>query len=641
MKQLRVSSKLLLISASLVSTVVSFIGGLIMHLESLDVIERVAEEVAGAESFLAQQVLQMSFKEVAETSESTDRLFRMWHPFTDYREIMEWSIADGFARLTASKTMWGTGMIILGGSPAQRSVRTNVWWDPLTDPGWIEQVGGERFFLSAYYLPELWQTHCGRAEGEPNAGAECNMVFGIDAATGYRYKNLYNYSANWQKWQALYLQDNAPQTYNNTGLSFYRMINVWKSIDETPYLFVTKNTVAPAMQDYPLTQDAVTIHLISFSFHTWSASLRDLNLTGLTIAVTLPPDLGEGQIVARNDGVPLAEKGCAPESRLGQYMAGCRAFVKDSGQRLWQAVEEANKRKDGVFCKLHLDGQEHWLLRQTLFSPGPLDELDEMILLWIRPTSDTEDEVHRSLMFFVAFIVSVVVFDGFVVLLEVTKIARPLSTIAKAMAHIELMDLERAREDLGAERLVAQRLGISDIIKLVETFTKTLEYLMFYRDFLPQACLQEAPSAGSSSKGVVPTPKLTPQLHVRLSPARSLGRTEAAFSRGRKSRNGSTSPSTHNTPTVTPSGSPRITPHGVSRVVFEPAPSSADSDGSAGSPTGACLPISVKCPGTSFVQGGLERRAVTVAVFNIRRTHNMNVPRNGDIADDRSFGCTV
>eukprot|EP00756_Hemistasia_phaeocysticola_P007748 Hpha_TRINITY_DN14383_c0_g1::TRINITY_DN14383_c0_g1_i2::g.87064::m.87064 len=480
---LRVPAKVLLILATSVSTIVSFTGGFVLYLEGLAAIREGVQETALSESSSAQAVLQLTMDEVVKVADQAQILLRRWQPFRSPEDFAAWRLEDAFSRLKTSPSIYGLGTFLWKEDDMDLTY-SEVWGDPLTDPKFIEQYGGDRAFVQGVGLPGMARTPC-ENESVFDSLAFCISAYSLDADTGDRRELIYDYPSTMRQYIANSSYMINKREWAEKGYETWDPPYNWKSIDDTNYLYSTYTRFDPIMTDAvnPLLNGTMVVHLGYITYYHWPDILRQQATNGYVLAVS-----GE-QVFARSSGESI--KKC--ESLLfWDDFQGDHPCIQDLSvetESVRQGIRILSTAPDGKFMQKTLDGEDYWLIRRTIFKPSPTDSLKEIYLAWLRPTSSVEDKVRRSLFFFIGFIGAVLIFDILVVTLEILKIGQPLAVLKKAIGYIDELELDRAEELLTDTQVGNGIFVISDIQALTRTLRRTLVSLGFYRDFLPQAVL--------------------------------------------------------------------------------------------------------------------------------------------------------
>eukprot|EP00756_Hemistasia_phaeocysticola_P035328 Hpha_TRINITY_DN16576_c0_g1::TRINITY_DN16576_c0_g1_i1::g.133242::m.133242 len=497
--KVRVPAKNVLITATFVSTTVSLIGGVVLYLEAIRVVQDTVKEAAFSDTSQAYHPLSGVFKRAKQDAESMFDLLHHWHPFNDDHELMEWAWKDIFHNINNSLT---GGMAIKvvpnytqydqspSGTDPEAYITVDVWLDPLTDPAYIEKWGGNHFFSMQTASTNSHGQAC--EADDPGEGGYCHRMYSVDRRTLKREQTEnYTYvvdvlrrnSSNMAKFQG----------WETKVVGQWSPVWVWGSADGTPYQYGIYNLAGPLVRDErnPLFGDTFVYVSSYIEFVTVTDMLVGMQLQGRTFLVS-----GDSVILGNNEGTVMSKE-CfeqyGNDYEVGLYSGQphpCVLLGEKQSAVVAAGIRVLANAADRSFIKEILDGEEHWLLRRTVFTPEPHDDVDTIFLAWMRSVSSVDDQLLRSLFFFLGFISIVFVFDAFAVCVEVVKIGKPLSALTKAVRHIDSMDLVRAEEELDLGHF-GSCFVISDIQRLGVSLYTMIQCLKRYRTFLPQAVLIE------------------------------------------------------------------------------------------------------------------------------------------------------
>eukprot|EP00756_Hemistasia_phaeocysticola_P041845 Hpha_TRINITY_DN16937_c0_g1::TRINITY_DN16937_c0_g1_i6::g.53029::m.53029 len=498
----------LLFCCSIFSTVVSFMGGLVLYLESIQAVEETVEEIAMSESKAASLILKQAIEEAKRAGDRQSSLMNVWQPFETSTEILEWHLSDAFSLINSSQ-LYGTGIIVIFNytqrNPDDHSnisgIYSSVWWDPLTHADWIKSNGGERSYTTSSTYGSQKGIPCVEGEVTPDY---CTVGMRLDASTGKIAEPAYNYTgtAVFETWlpggDALQL---LPPGWQHQRVSRWRGVQSWISPDRTMYDYVEYVAVAPLLKSASsLLNDAFIVSRSWIYFGAWTDLLVSMHFESSLFVVA--GDL----LLAANDRKAMERKCGWNNAGQNTYYADevhpCSVVVSDQVPAVATAIRTLSTTRDAQFLRQSLSGEDYWILRRTVFAAGIHDELPEVFLVWMRSVSSVEDKMIRSLLFFVCFIGVVIVFDTFVVTLETMKIGRPLSALTKAVKHIDKMDLSSAVEELDRYNINKAYFSVKDIRMLYVSFHQTINSLKEYKASMPLNALPGGAAGGLGSKGV-------------------------------------------------------------------------------------------------------------------------------------------
>eukprot|EP01062_Namystynia_karyoxenos_P018904 TRINITY_DN1704_c0_g2_i2.p1 TRINITY_DN1704_c0_g2~~TRINITY_DN1704_c0_g2_i2.p1 ORF type:complete len:910 (+),score=230.04 TRINITY_DN1704_c0_g2_i2:86-2731(+) len=485
-------AKVLMLATTLMSTLVSLVGGLVMYLEGLLIIDNTVKEISWVELSCAANKLNSSLAETEEAAYAYATLLSTWRGLPSAAEWQEFLQADQFGRVKASVGLYGTGVLVV---PMVNTAANSsgfaqiVWWDPLAD--------GTRDWLSASYLPEQWGI-CADPSRDDTLKHRCLVAHSLDPANGSAVAFAYQWSDNFMRevssggfW------DKQQVGWEDTGAVWWKIPEVWHSKDDTPYIFGTLVYTLPKQRpDHPIWGEGYKVVITTHNiFNTWEDDLRQTDVHATLVATFLHAG-PESQVIATNTGGRLM-KNCTKRNTVSGVNP-CVITLKQMQPHIQEACEKANRTQLGRFFRTSIGGSEHWVMRLVVLETrADYDDMASIHLVWLRRVSTVEDKLHRALFFFIGFVAAVFIFDVCVLVVEVRHIARPLEQLEWAMQPVDQMDLIESSHRLHGA--VADRcFDVAEVQRLVRRFQLTIDSLTTYKLFLPQSCL---PRSNATDKG--------------------------------------------------------------------------------------------------------------------------------------------
>eukprot|EP00756_Hemistasia_phaeocysticola_P039000 Hpha_TRINITY_DN16793_c1_g5::TRINITY_DN16793_c1_g5_i1::g.76353::m.76353 len=489
--KVRIPAKLLLVSATLFSTTVSFIGGLILYLESIKAVEDTVQEIALSETLSATHILKTTMNEVRDAGLRQGEILRMWHPFRTEAEFLDWYTYDAFSHIR-DKELYGVGIVAIfnhsqfaaNATSEPSGVKHTVWWDPLTNPEFIRKEGADRMYLAAYTSSALRLVPCVDGEVQPY----CNIAVKLHPQTGVLTENMYNYS--FAPFEALRPGSAILEQlsgWEEQPVSHWQDLWTWVSPDNTSYDYCVHYTVQPIIKDpaSELFQDTMIVSRAFLMFNQWADLLVQMKIESRVIVMS------NTQVLASNAWTG-AERDCSLRNIKADDTSGihhCAFLLDEQDPHVIEAVRILQSAPDAHFLKRSLPGGDYFILRRTILEPSPRDNLNPIYLVWLRNVSTVEDKLLRSLLFFVGFIALVLIFDAGIVVIEIKKIGQPLGTLTRAVEHIDTMDLDGAVQELDKQNIGDSCFTVKDTDRLWRSFRCTIASLREYRSYLPHAIL--------------------------------------------------------------------------------------------------------------------------------------------------------
>eukprot|EP01062_Namystynia_karyoxenos_P067279 TRINITY_DN6118_c0_g1_i1.p1 TRINITY_DN6118_c0_g1~~TRINITY_DN6118_c0_g1_i1.p1 ORF type:complete len:887 (+),score=130.88 TRINITY_DN6118_c0_g1_i1:69-2663(+) len=485
-RRVALPAKMLMLATTVLSTLVSFFGGLLMYLEGLRIIEDTVQEISRVELRSTADLLNRSIMETVAISDAYTTLLTGWSGFPTKEAWQSFLQVDQFGR-TRSSNLYGIGIAavplvnVVGNESGFMQL---VWWDPLAD--------GTRDWLTAAYLPRYW----GRCTDSPRSDTlqhRCVVGHHLDPVNGSVMGFAYQWSDNliievsdggrWDKQQA---------GWEEKGAVWWRRPDVWHSKDNTSYIYGTlMRTVRKQPPGHPIWGAGYKLLIPAWNtFYHWEAELRRADVQAVLVATFLRDGL-DSQAIATNVGEPLLLN-CTERSSVtgsGTGRTPCIVTLRDLRPDIQEACVKANMTQADRFFRTSIGGSAHWVMRLiVLETREDYDEMDNIELVWMRRVSTVEDELHRALYFFIGFVAAVFIFDVGVLLVEVRHIAQPLERLEWAMRPVDQMDLSASYSRLEGV-CPGGGFSVTEVHRLVRRFRHTLDALTTYRPFLPQSCL--------------------------------------------------------------------------------------------------------------------------------------------------------
>eukprot|EP01062_Namystynia_karyoxenos_P077197 TRINITY_DN7723_c0_g5_i1.p1 TRINITY_DN7723_c0_g5~~TRINITY_DN7723_c0_g5_i1.p1 ORF type:complete len:1351 (+),score=370.05 TRINITY_DN7723_c0_g5_i1:41-4093(+) len=487
----RISAKLLMVIATLVSTLISFGGGLVMYIEGLAIVEDTIQEISLAEVTATARKLNATFTAAYETSRAYKNLISSWNrslqTWEEWQDFME---LDQFARVRNSADLYSAGLLVvpLEGTVANASALAQiVWWDPLT----VGVPTGTRQYVSGFYLPRNWGApSCVQGRIGEYDKYRCMIVHELHPDTGAKLSNVYNYSE--VSLNNLGPEGRWPEVQRNwetEGAVWWRSPDVWVSADGTQYSYTTLQRVLPKLwhgnviggSGYKVTVNTYIV------FDPWEGYLREADAEATLIATFLHEGL-DSQPLATNRDTPLTESEGCSRDKIASGRNICLLTLRNVSATIQEACIKANHTANGYFFRTSIGGSEHWVRRLVIHPKHQFDEMETSHLVWLRPVSSVEDKLNRSLFLFIGFVAAVFVFDMIILSVEIRQIARPLELLEWAMDPVDRMDLDEGERRLAC-RSISGVVVVAEVERLFLRFKLSLDALREYRRFIPEGVL--------------------------------------------------------------------------------------------------------------------------------------------------------
>ena len=194
-------------------------------------------------------------------------------------------------------------------------------------------------------------------------------------------------------------------------------------------------------------------------------------------------------VFATSTGDPIVSPVCR-ENVL--WDAGrCVTQISNMSLTIQEAYHRMGRERYFDLQTASFDGVEYYALHAPT--------LDDVEILWLRPTSTIKGKVQKALTYLIIFSALVLAFDLLVSVSEIFFIAMPLKRLEFAIDQIGAMRTEAALDALSEydNRTVA----VSEIRSVFGGMLSTTQQLQEYKAFMPQSVLyssEEESSEGSS-----------------------------------------------------------------------------------------------------------------------------------------------
>eukprot|EP00756_Hemistasia_phaeocysticola_P009731 Hpha_TRINITY_DN14943_c3_g10::TRINITY_DN14943_c3_g10_i1::g.143127::m.143127 len=472
-----VPTQVLLAASTVVSTVVSLMGGMVLYFEGLSALEDTARNLALSESQVASERLGLYFVTVKEQAEQYEQIMlkagqKDWSlNVTELRDY-NMDLASALTR-TNRRIVLGFGFdVVSGPNDSVEDYYQTFWWDEITEESLVARYGGTKMYVTA-----TSGTHQSASCPDPASTHHCVRANIVNNNTDQVFGYAYDWSRRIWTYEEIMAKSGG-----------WRMSAVlsWQSYDGTPYLYTQYWKFIPVMiPGHPSLGGGVVLQEMMM-LNGWTQDLVALESKGSMFAISMTQGL-QGDVFASslND---LSV--CSDRSALENY--GCTIRLDVYHKWVALAAVHINNTAEGSFVRSTLDGGEYWLMRQVISKGNERDSYGRLDLVWTLATSTLEGRVIRSLMMFVGFIVAVVVFDVLTLFFELYKFAQPLRAMSRALVHLDSMNLEIIDAELGVIQRRHSVFAVSDVQKLLEAFSTAISALRVYRDFIPVYALPAA-----------------------------------------------------------------------------------------------------------------------------------------------------
>eukprot|EP01063_Lacrimia_lanifica_P041038 TRINITY_DN9474_c0_g5_i1.p1 TRINITY_DN9474_c0_g5~~TRINITY_DN9474_c0_g5_i1.p1 ORF type:complete len:859 (+),score=296.64 TRINITY_DN9474_c0_g5_i1:77-2578(+) len=488
-----ISITLILVVATVVSALASLAGGLVMYQESLRSLEKTVQETSQSE-LLGVSVSIMNIVDAArEDGDVLREALYMSAPATqqgwsDFAKVM----ALSFLKTKASHYCIGVVGVPHDGAPND-AFYTALWTDP---------INGSRTYTAGFHhdgVPDIVPEPDPAFKGEVNGSAATGYLVDTPSyavhPNGTLGEQLYTWNSEGSVFAYLKMDafDAADADKDGVLGRQHRGHEAWFSADRTLYAYSGFDTVyAPPPAPHPLSHLKGVGILSLFHYESWAEALEEYRAgvaPGTDIVIM---DAKTKDVIATTTGERMVDQTCFDNAPDGAAELIDSCSLKLAGMSATVQQVYAGLDGDGAeFMKIETASGELFARKAPLYN--------DVVLLWMRPTSTIQDRVHAALVLLLAFTALVFALNVLVGAVEIWFIAKPMREIAAAVVCIGSMNTA------AAEDLLLPQLGkgfmVSECQALVVHLHATIENLVQFRSYMPQSILLQNDLSGSESDG--------------------------------------------------------------------------------------------------------------------------------------------
>ena len=472
--------------ATVVSTVASMAGGLVMYFESLisleDGVRKTSEtEVASLEGSV------MDVLYITQGAAATVRAFT-YNPESirspDPKVYTNQSRAVCFS-IIHSLPIYAIGYVLVPYNvSADDSVYNVVWASPQSYGGYeyihgFYHKGLPGFTVNAThptYMP-ISSHYVNNATGE--LGSLAYIWNGVSYLVDMLPEGYDPRSGVIPTGDSAWQQRHGGPTQTSEVAYKWRPPRSWQSSDNTVYAYSGYDSVhIPPPAPHPWSKYRAVLITSMYRYATWERSIKVYKVTNPdTTVVVIGTETGI--VYASTTGHSMVHPDCL-SGRLKfsvNVALSCATRVHDLPVFIQEAVNDLASTPYSTYTQLKLDGVDHFVRKGVRLH-------QDAVLLWMRPKSSVDGKVQQALVVLIVFTAVVFVFDLVVSGLEVVFIAKPLKQIANAIHAIGDLETDtagRAIAEYGASRCIVVR-EIDNVMHGMRTAVARLGEL---RTFMP------------------------------------------------------------------------------------------------------------------------------------------------------------
>ena len=402
-----------------------------------------------------------------------------------------------FSMINGDSNGYGAGVVLIPYNETDNSAfYSAVWADPVKTNG----VSG-REFVHATYTEANTSAFVVEEEKLVQMLVETNLV--VDGLLeGYLYEwdgksYLTDLLKEWDPRDGGLPADDAiqqntwrsPDRFDAVAVK-WRPPRSWFSRDNTVYTYSSYDAVyIPPPPPHPWSGYKAVLMISQFLYSSWEKvilehkeSREDSDTTVVLVDTTT------AIVYASTTGDSLFNDACYASS-LNSTDAfnvtspfSCATTIHNMSETVQEAFFELTSRpgEGDLFMKASLgDAGEHFLRRGALH--------ENVIILWLRPTSSVQGKVDNALRLFILFTTLIFVFDIILACVEIWWIALPMKRLSEAIVHVGRMDTLDALQKI--KRYQKYKILLKEVRILMEGMTVTIARISEYKAFMPEAVL--------------------------------------------------------------------------------------------------------------------------------------------------------
>eukprot|EP01061_Rhynchopus_euleeides_P042878 TRINITY_DN747_c0_g1_i4.p1 TRINITY_DN747_c0_g1~~TRINITY_DN747_c0_g1_i4.p1 ORF type:complete len:852 (+),score=255.28 TRINITY_DN747_c0_g1_i4:117-2558(+) len=489
--QVNVPVMAVILIATLMSTMSSMAGGLILYFQGLESLEdSMAETSDGELKSLRGKLLEQLH--VVESSTSTLKKFVYSHERINTYNSSDWeSLIRSFeyAQVSAAATLYSSAMALVPHDWTNRSAfYTAVWGDVLRN--------GSRELVYGSYNDQLPEDMFVVMEDNSTLKNMTIPSYSLHSDTGYIDKFVYEWDgkSTYVLDQAAYNPRNGPSDIPLPGggvytdppvagsvMSRWNSPRRWYASDGNMYTYTELEAIyVPPPPPHPWSSYKSVLLYVGFLYQSFQPPFMDYKAERPDTTAMLV-DRSSAVVYASTEGGIIPDW-CQPQGGGDNTPTdlGCSLNVANLSKAVQAGYRAVAGKPYGTFMKATLDGEEYFLRRED----GKHLNLE---LVWMRPTSSVQGKVQEALVLLIIFTVLVLAFDATVSVLEVVFIALPMRHLATAIAAVGDMETEEAASQV--ERYESKCIMVAEMRRLMSGMSKTVGRLEEFKAFMPDSIL--------------------------------------------------------------------------------------------------------------------------------------------------------
>ena len=528
-KMARVSVPILVLIcvATLLSTAASLAGGLIMYYEGLKSLHDTVVETSKSELDSLRQQLTLPVVSAIDNFEAL--LYATYAPvFINDNNSSKWVDVVHQQMFSAVRTFrdeLSMGFVAAPREPYSPSaLYTALWSEPLKD--------GSRAYVSASYdesRKEAFSVNNGSVRSPPSLSVPVRMNL-LSAENGSVGADIGSYNAGtmigrlgaWDMDIHGGLPDDSWAATNDPNSRIlaerWRETSVWLTTDGGVHAYTGyAGLFRPPPPPHPWSNFRMIICQVELWYTMWQRRVVAFT-EGKPDTTVVVYNRKTAMVFATSTGDPLVNPAC--QETVIWEAKHCLTHISNMSLTIQEAYQHLGRAEPFDLRTASFDGDEYYALHAPT--------LDDVEIMWLRPTSTIKGKVQKALMYLVIFSVLVLAFDLLVSVSEIFFIAMPLKRLEFAIDQIGAMRTEAALDALSEYDNCA--VAVAEMRSVFSGMLSTTKQLQEYKAFMPQSVLYSSEEEDSECE--------TSDLRSLRSLSRAGGSTQGARSDSKGSLNG-------------------------------------------------------------------------------------------------------
>ena len=486
--------------ATLLSTAASLAGGLIMYYEGLKSLHDTVVETSRSEMDSLRQQLTLPVTEAIGNFEAL--LYAAYAPvFINDNNSSKWVDVvhqQMFTRVRTSPDDLSLSFVGVPRDPYSPSyLYVSVWSEPL-------RSGPRTYALSSYDVTQNATFHINNATSPPSLDVQIgmNMLSPDDGSVGEYFGSfggggLLGRLGTWDWERDGGWPDDTWTTVNDPNSRIlaerWRETSIWVAMDGSVNGYTGyAGLFRPPPPPHPWSNFRMILCTVELWYTMWQRRVMTF-VQGKPDTTLLVYNRKTAMVFATTTGDPLVLPACQ-ESVLWDAKH-CLTHISNMSLTIQEAYHRMGRERYFDLQTASFDGDEYYALHAPT--------LDDVEILWLRPTSTIKGKVQKALTYLIIFSALVLAFDLLVSVSEIFFIAMPLKRLEFAIDQIGAMRTEAALDAL--REYDNRTVAVSEIRSVFGGMLITTQQLQEYKAFMPQSVLyssDEESSGGSSAHTV-------------------------------------------------------------------------------------------------------------------------------------------